>query len=146
MIWREIDRAPELRRRWSPWRKRGAPLTRRRFVHDWDRLAYLYTKAHYWLRVARRRRNAARYIAPLEALVGLLERGAGEATVFWSSRAILAEFRDDVRAAIHASERVVVSLELLRAAWPDCRDVSASDLTNEMRALAALRFLLLTLT
>ncbi len=120
--------------RWAP--RRSYPP----YVNTpWHELAHLYARANYRFRVAKRRSSATKLLLQLQELTTRLAAENDDALVISASRALLAEARGDLPAAVHATERLVRDIETLLADWPDCPDVTRLNLENERVALDVLQ-------
>lgn len=116
----------------------GAPPTRSRFFHAWDRLAYHYDKAAYWVRTGRRS-NASRHLVELRTLTSALAVENDVALLIWASRALIAEVDGDLAEATEATERLVQAMRIVLKEWPECPYVTRLDVVNELDALRAMR-------
>lgn len=125
-------------RRWMSFRGTRAPETRRSFLHQWDRLRYLFVKSDYWLRQAGIRSRADRYLAELRELTEALAAENDNALLVWASRALLAEAGGDLVTATRSTERLVDLIGRLLRSWPECPDTTHMDLVRELIALRTL--------
>lgn len=112
------------------------PPTRRRFVHAWDEIDYLYDKGVYWLTIRHSRRRALKYIERLKTLLNRHDRER-KALLGAMARALVAAYDGDLPCEIRHTERSVEMIQRAVTEVPSCR-WDWEDVRTEMEILAAL--------
>ncbi len=112
------------------------PKTRRKFIHEWDEIGYLYWKGAYWIHIRQSRLQATRFIERLKTLIDLHDPNE-EALLGAMGQALFAEFHRDLVGEIKYTERVVRMVVKCIEIMPD-PDYDWEDVRNKMEILACL--------
>ncbi len=111
---------------------------RRKFIHVWDEIEYLYWKIRYWLHMRSRRSGAKPFVIRLRKLL-LLHDPQHEALLGVRCWAVPAEYELNLPEEIRFTKKGVDQLILLLGElWPDMPDYDWEDVRNELEILALL--------
>ena len=103
---------------------------RRKFVHAWDEIDYLYMKAAYWAHHRDQRRRAVRFLPRLKRLISRNDP-KHEALLGLECMALIADVEGDLDCEIEWTKRLInriqhgfkiMSKKQLGRSWADVRD------------------------
>jgi hypothetical protein len=106
------------------------PPTRRKFIHAWDEIEYLYAKAAYWAHHRDMPKKAERFLPRLKRLVSRHDRNH-EAILGVECMALISDLDGDLEREIYWSEFLInmlrkalkkISTKELGRNWGDVRD------------------------